>query len=414
MKFSDFSEKQRFVLTWWNADYPVYKNGIICDGAVRSGKSLCTSLSFILWAMKNFNFADFAICGKTINALRRNIINPLTPILSSMDFDVTNRDTYIVVSKGGIHNIFSLFGSRNESSASQIQGERFGGALFDEVALMPRTFVEQVLARCTSIEGERPKFWFISTPEHPYHWFYNEWIKRFDEKNMLYVHFTIDDAPSLSNETKLRYKSLYSGAFYKRFIEGEWVSADGLIYPMFDQVKHTRKGLQYALYESYFISCDYGTVNPCSMGLWGFNGMNKQPVACRIKEYYHNSRISGVQLTDEEYYTQLEKLANGHNIRAIIVDRSAASFIETIKRHGKFCLIKGDSDVLAGIDAVSKALMSNSIYIDESCADTLREFSLYSWNNAIRKDMPKKENDHAMDDIRYFVQAILNSTEATQ
>ena len=402
IKFSTFSKKQLIVLNWWCKNSKDNdKNGIICDGAVRSGKTLCMSISFIGWAFYNFGDTSFAMCGKTITSLRRNVITPLIPILKSLGFEVDEKlsRNLLTVRKGNAENRFYLFGGRDESSASLIQGMTLGGVLLDEVALMPRSFVEQALARC-SLEGAR--FWFNCNPEHPYHWFYNEWIKKSDEKNMLYLHFTMDDNPSLSLKVKNRYKKLYSGAFYERFVEGKWVCADGLVYPMFSPERNIGEAQEY---DMYYLSCDYGTVNPFSLGLWGRAGKRWY----RINEYYHSSRDKGVQLTDEEYYAELCSLAGDRDITALIVDPSAASFIETVKRHGKYRVIKADNDVLSGINRVCQALKESEIYISPRCADAIREFSIYRWDNGIKRDAPKKENDHAMDDIRYFVQTVLGS-----
>lgn len=400
--FVPFSKKQLFVLNWWCKGSIVNdRNGIICDGAVRSGKTLCMSLSFICWAFYNFSNTSFALCGKTIASLRRNVITPILPVLSELGFgcDFKISRNYLEISRGRFVNRFYLFGGRDESSASLIQGMTLGGVMFDEAALMPRSFVEQAIARCSL---EKSKYFFNCNPEHPYHWFYSEWIKKREEKNVLYVHFTMDDNPSLSDAVKNRYKSLYSGAFYERFVEGKWVTADGLVYPMFDQNRHIKR------YEGsiseYYLSCDYGTVNPFSIGLWG-KGDNGW---YRIDEYYHSSRDKGVQLTDEEYYTAIEKLAGGRNIKALIIDPSAASFIQTVLRHNKYRVIKADNDVLTGINRVCQALKNDEIFISPVCADTIREFSVYRWDNSLKRDAPKKENDHAMDDIRYFVMSVLN------
>lgn len=405
MKFNPFSQKQLLTLTWWCRGSGLeHKNGIICDGAVRSGKTLCMSLSFISWAFYSFCDTSFALCGKTITSLRRNVVTPIVPVLKSLGFTVTEKVSlnYLEIQRGNVKNRFYLFGGRDESSASLIQGMTLGGVLLDEVALMPRSFVEQALARCSL---ENSKFWFNCNPEHPFHWFYNEWIKKSDVKNMLYLHFTMDDNPSLSYDVKCRYKNLYSGAFYQRFIEGKWVAADGLVYPMFDAAKHVRQGSNFD--NTYYMSCDYGTVNPFSLGLWGHSSDGWY----RINEYYHSSRDKGVQLTDEEYYEQLCILAGDRNIAAVIVDPSAASFIETVRRHGKYKVIKADNDVLTGINRVCRALKENEIYISPCCTDAIREFSIYRWDNDIRRDAPKKENDHAMDDIRYFVQAVLSENK---
>ncbi len=400
VSFKAFSPKQLQVLTWWCKNSPYRdRDGIICDGAVRSGKTLSMSLSFIAWAMYYFSGESFALCGKTISSLRRNVITPLLPLLSSLGFKIEEKVSrnLIIIRKGSVENRFYLFGGRDEGSAALIQGMTLGGVLFDEAALMPRSFVEQALARCSL---ENSKFWFNCNPEHPFHWFYNEWIKKSKEKNMLCLHFTMEDNPSLSPRVKSRYKSLYSGAFYERFIEGKWVSADGLVYPMFSPEKHIKRAEHF--YE-YYLSCDYGTVNPFSLGLWGRSDNGWY----RVAEYYHSSREKGVQLTDEEYYSALKELAGERRINALIIDPSAASFIQTVKRHGEYRVVRADNEVIGGINRVCTALKNGEIFFFPECKDTLREFSLYRWDNSIKRDAPKKENDHAMDDIRYFVQTVL-------
>jgi PBSX family phage terminase large subunit len=213
----------------------------------------------------------------------------------------------------------------------------------------------------------------------------------------------MDDNPSLSDEIKNRYKNLYTGAFYERFIEGKWVAADGLVYPMFNAERHVRDGDGFT---EYYLSCDYGTVNPFSLGLWGKSGEKWY----RINEYYHSSREKGVQMTDEEYYSELKGLAGERSITALIIDPSAASFIETVRRHAEYTVIKADNDVLKGINRVCQALKDNEFFISPSCTDTIREFSIYRWDNGIKRDAPKKENDHAMDDIRYFVETVIDKS----
>ncbi len=401
IKFNPFSAKQLKVLNWWcSTSRDCEKNGLICDGAVRSGKTLCMSLSFIFWAFYCFSDTSFALCGKTISSLRRNVVTPIVPMLTSLGFSVSEKlsQNIIEIKRDGVKNRFYIFGGRDESSASLIQGMTLGGVLFDEVALMPRSFVEQALARC-SLEGS--KFWFNCNPEHPFHWFYNEWIKKADEKNMLYLHFTMQDNPSLSPQIISRYEKLYTGAFYERFIEGKWVAADGLVYPMFSTVRNVKDGENFS---EYYLSCDYGTVNPFSLGLWGRGSDGWY----RIDEYYHSSRDRGIQLTDEEYYERLKELCGDKKITALIVDPSAASFIETVRRHNEIAVIKADNDVLSGINRVCSALKNQEIFISPRCVDSIREFSIYRWDNDIKRDAPKKENDHAMDEIRYFVSTVLN------
>lgn len=398
-----FSEKQLITVNWWLDDKYSRYDAIICDGAVRSGKTMSMSLGFSFWANMMFENSAFAICGKTVTSLRRNVVTPLLLMLKSYGFTCTEKvsSNFIDITFNKRTNRFYLFGGKDESSASLIQGITLSGVFLDEVALMPRSFVEQALARC-SVSGS--KMWFNCNPDNPAHWFYNEWIKKTKEKNALYLHFTMDDNPSLSDEVKNRYKRLYSGAFYDRFVLGKWTASEGVVYSMFSSENHICKYVPDC--EKYVISCDYGTVNPTSMGLWGLH----DGIWYRLKEYYYSSKKEGMSRTDEEHYKSLEKLADGKNISKVIIDPSASSFIECIKRHGKFRTVKANNDVVAGIRRVSTALKENKIMFHESCVDIIREFSLYRWNDKAGEDVPIKENDHAMDDMRYFVSDMLKNS----
>ena len=370
MRISKLSPKQKLAMNWWNNEQYRSYDAVICDGAVRSGK--------------------------TVTALRRNVIAPLMPLLRDMGIQCSEKvsRSYFDVSLAGRSNRFYLFGGRDEGSAALIQGMTLSGVFFDEVVLMPRSFVEQALARC-SVSGSR--MWFCCDPENPGHWFYREWIKKAEEKNALYLHFTMDDNPSLSERVKSRYERLYSGAFYDRFVLGKWAASEGVVYPMFSPEKHVFSGEKQC--ERFVISCDYGTVNPSSFGLWGLSS----GVWYRLREYYYSSKREGALRTDEEHYAALEELAGGHEIEKVIVDPSAASFIECIRRHGKFRVAKADNDVITGIRRVSAALKEGRLMFHESCGDIIREFSLYRWSEKSGADVPVKENDHAMDDLRYFV-----------
>lgn len=402
-----FSKKQLTAMTWWHTNSPYCnRDAIICDGAVRSGKTTCMSLGFVAWSLYNFDDTDFALCGKTVSSLRRNVITSLLSSLNQMGFTCKERlsRNFIEISYGSRTNRYYLFGGRDESSASLIQGITLGGVLLDEVALMPRSFVEQALARCSL---EKAKFWFNCNPENPQHWFFKEWINKANEKNCLYLHFLMKDNPSLSAKVISRYESLYSGAFYERFVLGKWVAVDGLVYPDGANGSYTCSPPPAEAYD-YYISCDYGTVNPTSMGLWG---RYSDGVWYRIREYYFSSRKEGRQKTDEEYYEDLCFLAGETPIRSVVVDPSAASFIECIRRHGKYKVQPAKNDVVDGIRKVSQCLRNGQIKISPSCKDILREFGLYRWDCSAKKDAPRKENDHAMDDMRYFVATVIYEPE---
>lgn len=401
MTYSAFSEKQRRVLTWWmpgSADRGY--EAIICDGAVRSGKTMAMGLSFFLWAMVCFDGQRFGVCGKTIQSLRRNVLAEILPRLSGMGFRWKEKrsENLLIVTFHGRENRFYIFGGRDESSASLIQGITFAGILMDEVALMPRSFVEQACARC-SVTGSR--LWFNCNPAGPTHWFYKSWIMEAEKRKCLRLHFAMEDNPSLSPEIRQRYERLYTGVFYRRFILGQWAQAEGRVYDFFEpeMVKPVPEGM----FQKWYVSCDYGTVNPTSMGLWGLqNG-----IWYRVKEFYFNSRERQRQMTDEEYADALGKLVGERKVTAVIVDPSAASFIEVLRRK-LWRVQKADNDVLSGIRLTSDALKEGKIVICEGCNDCIREMDEYVWDlSSGAKDRVKKEHDHAMDDMRYFVSTVL-------
>lgn len=400
MEYKRFSHKQLVAMMWWQLQKYQKFDALICDGSVRSGKTISMTIGFIMWSMSCFDRQSFAICGKTIESLRRNVITPMHTWLEGL-FVVTERvsKNYVEISGGGKTNRYYLFGGRDESSAALIQGLTIAGVLFDEAALMPRSFVEQALARC-SIEGSR--YWFNCNPEGPGHWFYNDWILSASEKNALHLHFTMDDNLSLPVSVKERYERLYSGVFYDRFIKGLWRVAEGLVYGgIFDEKKHVVESSEMS--GEYYISCDYGTLNPFSAGLWCWDGKK----ATRIRELYYSGRDHHTSKTDEEYYTDLENLAGNLPIRYIVIDPSAASFIETVRRHGKFSVRKAKNDVLDGIRLTSMLLKADKLMFFDCCKDSIREFNLYRWDDKGEMDKPIKENDHAMDDIRYFCSTVL-------
>lgn len=395
MQIKTLSAKQRKIMEFISSD----DMALICDGSVRSGKTTIMTMAFVLWAMKNYNHTNFAICGKTVQAAERNILKPLMEIdglgiALAMSYKVSTR--VLTVRCGDITNWFYLFGGKDESSYMLIQGITLAGVLFDEVALMPRSFVEQALSRAISFE--RPKYFFNCNPESPNHWFYQEWIKN-QRENTEHIHFLLEDNPILTPQMIERTKAMYSGVFYDRYIRGLWVVAEGLIYPMFNEScivdELPEKG-------EYYISCDYGTLNPFSAGLWCWDGKT----ATRIQEYYYSGRETQANKTDEEYFSEVEKLRGDLRIKSVIVDPSAASFIEVLRRH-KYPVQKAKNDVLPGILTTARLLQDGVIKIGKDCKDCIREFGLYRWDEKSTEDRPIKENDHAMDDTRYFAYTIL-------
>ena len=352
-------------------------------------------LSFFLWAQHDFNGRQFALCGKTVGALRRNLLTELVPCLRRIGMEVReNRSANsLTVVYAGHRNQCLLVGGKDASSAALIQGSTLAGLLLDETALMPRAFVAQAVARC-SVRGSR--LWFNCNPEGPEHWFYKEWIEKAESRGALRLHFTMEDNPGLPPEIRQRYERLYTGVFYRRFVLGEWAAAQGLVYDFFDPDKDVAE-VPDGPFSAWRVSVDYGTVNPLSMGLWG----EKNGVWYRVDEVYYDSRREGRQKTDAEYAEMLEQLVAGRDIQRVIVDPSAASFIETLRRKG-WQVMKADNDVADGIRVTADLLRQRRIVLCRPCRDCLREMALYCWDESSGRDAPRKEHDHAMDEMRYF------------
>ena len=396
------SAKQKKILAFPYSRY----DALICDGAVRSGKTSLMVVAFIDWAMREFSGQRFGICGKTVGSATENMVIPYISRTYAKDrytIHWRRSQKILEVRRGRRVNYFEVFGGRDESSFTLIQGRTLAGVLLDEVVLMPESFVDQALARC-SVEGA--KLWFSCNPGHPSHWFKTEWIDKREERNALYLHFEMTDNPSLSDATLKRYRSMYAGVFYDRYVRGLWVIAEGLVYPMFCAADHVVDEMPWQALQrgKWSISVDYGTVNPTSAGLWClWDG-----TAYRVREYYYDSRAPGrARRTDEEHYTALEQLAGDRRIERVVVDPSAASFKETIRRHGRFAVWDADNSVLDGIRLTATLLQAGRIKIHQDCKDCIREFQTYRWDTEAAKDTVIKEDDHAMDDCRYFVATIM-------
>lgn len=315
-----------------------------------------------------------------------------------------------------------------------IQGITLAGVFFDEVALMPESFVNQATGRC-SVKGS--KFWFNCNPDGPYHWFKVNWIdkatgylgkeqvKKIRQKakvegkdpglkELLYLHFTMDDNLSLDEEVKARYRSMYIGVFFKRYILGLWAAAEGVIYDMFDEARHVldiKDFFQLLINGNRYVSCDYGTQNATVFLLWN---KGRDGVWYCIREYYYSGRDKGKQKTDSEYADDLKKWLDGTKIKAIIVDPSAASFIAELRKRG-YKVLKANNDVLDGIRLVGMLLNLELLKFASSCTETIKEFASYIWDEkALERgeDKPVKQHDHSCDAVRYFVSTVLGSRVA--
>ena len=401
-KWVPLSKKQKKVFTWWTDDSPVKNaDGIIADGAIRSGKSVCMSTSFVFWAMNTFEHQSFAIAGKTIGSLRRNVVFWLKIILKLRGYSVhdSRTDNVITIRKDGNVNFFYLFGGKDERSQDLIQGITLAGLLLDEVAIMPESFVNQATGRC-SVDGS--KIWFNCNPRGPFHYFKTNWIDKRKLKNLLYLHFTMDDNLSLSEKIKERYQRMYSGIFFKRYILGLWVIAQGIMYDMFDEEKNVKHITEN--WERVLVAIDYGIQNPMTYGLYGA----KQGHYHLIDYYYHCGKTTGKQKTDSLYADDLEdfisKHCNAHKVKYVTIDPSATSFISELRTRKFFKdknikIIPAKNAVMKGIQLLSTKIQEGKFTIEPHCIEDIKEFASYIWDEkatAKGKDEPLKQNDHCL------------------
>lgn len=413
-KFQKLSRKQRQVFTWWVDSSPVKdKDGIIADGAIRSGKTVSMSLSYVMWAMERHDGKNFIMAGKTISSFKRNVLQNLKLMLTSRgyrwDYHISgDLPNMLEVTRKGKTNYFFIFGGKDEGSQDLVQGITAAGAFFDEVALMPESFVNQATGRC-SVEGR--KFWFNCNPAGPMHWFKLNWIDKCRKKKLLYLHFTMDDNLSLSEEIKARYRGMYAGVFYLRYIKGLWKAAEGLIYTMFtDDNLYTDDqrpiGLKSTAIRS--IAVDYGTTNPCVfLDIW-----DDGQTLWVDREYQWDSRSEEArrspnpQRTDSQYADDMAAFMGSRPEEQceIIVDPSAASFITELQGRGYY-VKPADNEVIDGIRIVSTLLVKRNIRINWNCKGLIAELQSYVWDDKAAErgeEKPIKQQDHGPDALRYY------------
>ena len=413
-KFQPFSRKQRQIFTWWADNSPVKDAaGIIADGAIRSGKTVSMSLSFVMWAMARYDGQNFIMAGKTISSFKRNVLQNLKLMLTSRGYhwiyhisgDFPNM---LEISRNGKTNYFYIFGGKDEGSQDLVQGITAAGAFFDEVALMPESFVNQATARC-SVEGST--WWFNCNPAGPTHWFKVNWIDKRKKKRLLYLHFTMEDNLSLSEKIKERYRSMYAGVFYLRYIKGLWAVAEGLIYTMFTNANlYSDEERPPALKNiaSKSITVDYGTTNPCVfLEIW-----DDGTTLWIDREYRWDSRseeaqrTGNPQKTDAQYADDMEMFMGPEDQDwcEIVIDPSAASFITELRTRG-FYVTTADNEVLDGIRVVGSLLARRMIRINRRCKDLIGEMYSYVWDDKAAErgeEKPVKQKDHGPDALRYF------------
>lgn len=358
-------------------------------GATGSGKSF---VDFTVTIPKRIEACRgeglIVLLGNTRGTLERNILEPMRQWWPGNVGMIRSDNTVELFGK----KVYAL-GADNKKHVARIQGATFEYVYGDEVTTWSEDVFQMLKSR---LRCEHSHFDGTCNPDNPEHWFKHFLDSDADIYQQSYV---IDDGvlpPHIVAELKKEYAGT---VYYDRYILGEWCQASGLIYTLNDYnlVDTVPDGGE------YYISIDYGTLNPFSAGLWCWDGKT----ATRAREYYYSGRDERSNKTDEEYYADLEQLAGELPVKAVIVDPSAASFIETIRRHHRFTVRKAINDVVPGIMTTARYLQDGTIRIHRCCKDAIREFKLYRWDENCTEDRPVKDNDHAMDDTRYFVMTIL-------
>ena len=398
---SVYTPKQRELLRLWQTNKLNRIN--LLSGSVRSGKTWISLVLWAFWVATMPKEKNYLMTAKSLTTLKRNVLDLLTELVGEKNF------TFSIAQKQALlfgRKIY-LEGANDARAESKIRGMTLQGAYCDELTLYGEDFFTMMLSR---LSEPNAKLFATTNPDSPMHWLNKQYIERRHKLSMMLMTFLIDDNTFLDPSYVEELKKEYVGVFYDRFIKGEWVLAEGRVYPGFSEIDNVTEDIPEG--GTYYISIDYGTLNPFSAGLWCVSDGK----AVRIKEYYHSGRDTKRQLTDEEYHAELDKLIQytdsegvlqEYEIDRVVIDPSAASFIACMRRHGKFRVKHAVNTVIDGIRNVTSMLNSKRLFIHSSCKDSIKEFGLYSWDDKAQEDKVIKENDHAMDDIRYFVNTIL-------
>ena len=403
--FQPFSRKQKQLLYWWRPGSGAeHYRMVLADGAIRSGKTVAMILSFLEWSLTDFTSGEFIIAGVTTGALKRNVLTPLFGMLEFFRIPYSYRrgDGRILIGERTYH----LFGADKDNAQDKLQGMTASGAYADEAALFPRSFIDQMIGRC-SVSGSR--IFLNCNPNGAYHYMKTDFIDRAEEIGLYHLHFTMDDNLTLSPEIRESYARAFAGVFYRQYILGEWVSAEGAVYPMWSDEENTYREDSPEQYASClrFCAVDYGTANPCVF----LDVRDDGRVFWIANEYYWDSAQRRRQKTDSEYADDLLDFLGGDRDVRVIVDPSAASFKAELRNRG-LRVQDARNEVREGIAAASVLIGNRQIRAErEHCPCLLKEIHGYAWDEKARQrgeERPVKTHDHAMDALRYLCHTLDN------
>jgi PBSX family phage terminase large subunit len=379
------------------------------EGSVRSGKTIASLLAWLAFVASAPTGGELVMVGRTRDSLYRNVVAPLTnpEIFGSLAKQISyNNGAPIAVIMG---RIVHMMGANDAKAEPKVRGMTCAGAYVDEATTLPKTFFDQLVARC-SVKGA--KIFTTTNPDNPAHWFRKDYLKRPAETRLRSWHFTLDDNPFLDPEYVASLKSTYVGLFYRRNILGHWVQAEGAIYESFDPKRHVVADVP-RITRWLCDAIDYGTTNPYADLLLGLGEDRRLYV---VSEYRWDSRAQRRKKTDAEYSAARRRwLASvpqpqtnvvGVQPEWTVVDPSAASYIEQLHRDGVSGVTQADNAVVDGIRTTGSLLSAGKLLIHESARGLIEEIPGYSWDDdAAEKgeDKPIKQDDHSCDALRYGV-----------
>lgn len=418
MMYEKLSPKQLKSMLWWAQPDSKNYDAIVCDGSVRSGKTMSMTVGFVLWSMKNFNNENFAFCGKTIDSLKRNVITPMQKWLEGVvKIKVNLSRNFVDISLNNRSNRYYFFGGKDESSYQLIQGITLAGVLLDEVALMPRSFVEQALARC-SVTGS--KLWFNCNPSNSLHWFFKEWVddssKEAMQKNRLHLHFTMDDNFSLSDEVKQRYERMYSGVFYDRYIKGLWVAAEGVIYKEFADNP-----------DNFIVDAIPDDIIFCTIGMdFGGNG-SAHAMICTgfsksmrkviiLDEYYRKEIISPAEL-EKDVCRFIRRCQQKYKVYDMYCDSAEQVLIKGIKSAVMSERIPINihnarkSAIIGRIRFFNSIMAQKRFFIMKHCSHLIEALQSAIWDSKSMKDVRLDNGEYnidSLDALEYSAEPFMN------
>lgn len=384
----------------------------ILEGSVRSSKTV-TMIPKWCEYIKSGPEGILLVTGVSKDTIYDNVLNDLFDTLGENNYKYKSNTGNITVywKDNGIpkERRIKVIGAKDEGSEKYLRGKTIAGAYCDELSLMPEKFFKQLLNRM-SVKGA--KLYGTTNPDSPFHYLYTEYITSEDKLNSGMVriwHFELDDNPNLDDEYKNFIRSAYTGMWYDRMVLGLWVIGEGRVYDMYDDSLLFDDGdipLGFYSKAARYISVDYGTSNPCV-----FLDIYDDGEICWVMNefYYDSSKEKGGQKEDAQYLADMKRFVGNDMPTYIIIDPSALSFKVTLKNNG-YRIKDADNSVNDGIRMVASLLFRKLLRIHKNCENTRKEFGAYTWDEKAKLrgvEQVIKQNDHAMDAIRYFVKTII-------